>query len=290
MNTEIRPLPEFEYYAPQSLEEAILLLEQNSPWAKLIAGGTDLLPLMKKRMILPRVLIDLSRIKELSFIDRKGSYLHIGAMTNLNEILGSEIVKEKAPILTEAISQLACSGIRNRATIGGNLCNASPAADTAPPLLVLNASVRLTGPSGERSVPLTEFFLGPGQTTLKPDEIMTEVIIPCKDGKSVFLKLGRRRGFTLSIVSAAVFAEINQGRFERISIAIGAAAPTPLRCYATESALEGKTVNPENIERASLVVRNEVNPIDDVRASAAYRTEMASVLVKRALLKIAKEA
>jgi carbon-monoxide dehydrogenase medium subunit len=205
----------------------------------------------------------------------------------LNEIKKSPVVQERAPVLAEAIGVLASNPIRNRATIGGNLCNASPAADTAPPLLALDASLTLMGSDSERVVPISEFFVGPGQTVKRPDEVVKDVIIPLKKGRSAFLKLGRRKGFTLSIASVAAFGVITDGKFDDLRVALGAVAPTPIRSLKVEEALVGMEVSEERIEKAARLVKEEVNPITDVRASAAYRKEMSYVLTKRVLKKIA---
>jgi len=287
MEAEIRPLPEFEYVAPASLKEVIAVLREHGDTAKLLSGGTDLIPRMKKLAITPGVVVDLNRISELSFIDMREDSLCIGAGTRLTDILQSPLVQEKAGVLVEAIRVLASPGIRNRATIGGNLCNASPAADTAPPLLSLDASVKLQGRDGDRVVALSQFFTGPGETIRRVDEILTEVLIPYKQGPSAFLKIGRRKGFTLSIASVAAFAVITDGKFEDIRVALGAVAETPILSGKVENLLKGTEVSEENIEKASALVKEEVRPISDVRASAAYRKEMASVLVKRVLNKIA---
>jgi len=196
-------------------------------------------------------------------------------------------VREKAPALTQALQIMACPPIRNRATIAGNLCTASPAADTAPPLLVLNASVRLQGSGGERMVPLAEFFLGPAETVKRPDEILTAVIIPLEEGRSGFLKLGRRKAFTLSIASAAAFAKTRGGRIEEVRVALGAVAPTPIRGRKVEETLKGKEANEANIAQAAEWIRSEVKPISDVRASAEYRRDMSYVLTRRVLGKVA---
>jgi len=287
METEIRPLSKFEYFAPDSLSNVVALLQEYGEEAALLAGGTDLLSNIKRLSRSPNILVDLNKVPELSFIETKKDALHIGAATVLNEIKNSPVVQEKAPALAEAIGVLASNPIRNRATIGGNLCNASPAADTAPPLLVLNASLTLQGPDSERTVAISEFFSGPGQTVKRADEVVKEVIIPFKRGRSTFLKLGRRKGFTLSIASVAAFGVITDGKFEDIKVALGAVAPTPIRCRKAEDALRGATATEERIENAARLVNEEVNPITDVRASAAYRKEMSYVLTKRALKKIA---
>jgi carbon-monoxide dehydrogenase medium subunit len=287
MEGEIRPLPRFEYFAPTSLDDVVALLGEHKDESKLLAGGTDLLPNMKKRTVWPAVVVDLNRVPELSFVERRGRHIHIGALTRLNDIKDSVTIREKAPVLAEAIAVLAASPIRNRASIGGNLCNASPAADTAPALLVLKASVKLRGPDGERTVALSEFFLGPGETAKKTDEVLTELIIPCEEGRSAFMKLGRRKGFTLSIVSVAGFVTIENGKFMDVRVALGAVAPTPMRSGRVEERLKGVEVNQEGIERAAELVKAELSPITDVRASAEYRREMAYVLTKRVLKKLA---
>ncbi len=283
MEAELRPLPKFNYFSPSSLGETFKMLSDYKGKSRLLAGGTDLLVKMKKGAVSPDVVVDLSKISELSFIELAGGNLRIGGLTRLADIGESSLVREKAPALAEAIDVLASSQVRNRATIAGNLCNASPAADTAPPLLVLDASVKLRSPDGERIVPLAEFFLGPEQTVAKPDEGLTEVIIPLQEGSSAFIKLGRRKAFTLSVTSVAAFTRVKDGRFEEVRVALGAVSPTPMRARKVEEALKGKEVNEENIEKAAEAVKEECCPITDVRASAEYRTEMSYVLTKRVL-------
>ncbi|MDI6754856.1 MAG: xanthine dehydrogenase family protein subunit M [Thermodesulfobacteriota bacterium] len=286
MEAEVRPLPKMDYVAPSSLKEAFNLLKKYKEKARLLAGGTDLIPKMKKGMVRAEVLIDLNRIHRLSGIKQRKDGLHIGGLTRLAEIRESPLVKEKAPALVQAISLMASPPIRNRATLAGNLCTASPAADTAPPLLVLDASVKLQSGQRERIVPLSEFFLGPQRTVRRPDEIVIEVIIPVQEGSSAFLKLGRRKAFTLAVVSAAAFARVRQGKFEEVRLALGAVAPTPLRSRRVEEALRGKEVNEENIARAAELIREEVKPISDVRASEEYRREMSLVFTQRILAKV----
>ena len=283
MEAELRPLSKFNYFSPSSLGETLKMLRDYKGKSRLLAGGTDVLVKMKKGAVSPDVVVDLSKISELSFIELAGGNLRIGGLTRLADIGESSLVREKAQALAEAIDVLASSQVRNRATIAGNLCNASPAADTAPPLLVLDTSVKLQSPDGERIVPLAEFFLGPEQTVAKPEEVLTEVIIPLQEGTSAFIKLGRRKAFTLSITSVAAFARVNNGRFEEVRVALGAVAPTPMRARKVEEALKGKEANKENIEKAAESVKEECCPITDVRASAEYRTEMAYVLTKRVL-------
>jgi len=283
MEPELRPLPEFDYVAPSSLKEALRLLKKYKDKARVLAGGTDLLPKMKKGMVKAEVVIDLNRIPGLSGIKLEKDGLHIGGLTRLAEIKESRLVKEKAPLLVQAIGSMACPPIRNRGTLAGNLCTASPAADTAPPLLVLDASVRLQNGKGKRVVPLSDFFKGPQNTVKRPDEMLTEVIIPVQKGSSAFLKLGRRKAFSLSVVSAAAFGRVRGGKFEDLRVALGAVAPTPIRSRKVEKALEGKEASEENIARAAELVREEIKPISDGRASEEYRREMSVVLTRRVL-------
>lgn len=294
MSAELRPLPAFEYVAPASLAEAVLLLKQHGTTAQLLSGGTDLLPRMRRRKNAPGIIVDLNGIPELSFIEVRGNALHIGAGTRLTALHESRIIKDRAGALAAAIRLMASPGIRNRATIGGNLCNGSKCADTPPPLLVLDATLTLRGPDGERIVPLAEFFTGRakampgcGKTAVRFDEVLTEVVIPFKQGSSTFLKLGRRKGSSISIASVAAFAAITNGTFEDVSVAVGAVGLVPVRGRTVETALKGAPVNEENIEKASALIKADIEPTSDARASASYRRDMAFVLTKRALMRLA---
>lgn len=291
MTIEVRPLPPFDYVSPGSLAEAVNLLTEHGASAKLLAGGTDLLLRMKKRKSNPRVVIDLNRIGDLSFIAMRQNALHIGAGTRLAALYDSTIIRDKAAALADAIHIMSAPAIRNRATIGGNLCNASRCADTPAPLLALDACVKLSGTEGERDVPIASFFTAPGngrgKTVLRSDEVMTEIIIPLQAGNSTFLKLGRRRGSSTSIISAAAFAVMVNGRFKDVRIALSAFGSTPIRSEKVEMALMGAPVDEKTIEQASALIKDEIKPITDYRASAAYRTDMAAVLIERAVTRLA---
>jgi len=290
MEEEIRPLPKFDYFSPHSLHDLSTLLKQLKGGISFLAGGTDLLVNMKKRITIPKVIIDINRIQELSFIEKRSNNIHVGSVTRLNNLIESSIVQENVPLLTEAIRFLASHPIRNRATIGGNLCTASPAADAAPPLLALNASVKLKSPDDEKIVPLSEFFVGPRQTVRKHNEVLTEIIIPCEKGSNAFMKLGRRRGFSLSVVSVAAFGIIKGDKFEDIRIALGGVAPTPIRAYKIEEMLKGVEVSDRSIEKAAEIAKSISKPSKRAkRASVEYREAMARVLTKRVLMKIAFE-
>lgn len=296
MRDQARPLAPFEYFAPGSLKEVLALLH-GSAGARVIAGGTDLMLLLKDRVVQPEVVIDLNRVPELSFVERDGDKLRIGAAATLNEIRASPAVREWAPLLLEAIAEFGSHMLRNRATIGGNLCHASPAADLAPPLLALDASVILRSIVGERSVPLSEFFAGPGQTVLQPGEVLREIEIPCRKGVSGYLKLGRRKGFNISIVAVAVFGAIEDGKAEDMKLALCAVGPTPFRSRAAEAALNGNPFSADVIDEAARLVRQDVERATDIRKASAtrratptyrratspYRVEMSQVMARRVL-------
>jgi len=283
MEAGVRPLPKMDYASPSSLKETLGLLKRYKDKARLLSGGTDLIPKMKKRMVKAQVIIDLNRVPGLSGIKLQKDGIHIGALTRLAEIKESRLVREKAPVLAQAIGVMASPPIRNRGTMAGNLSTASPAADTAPALLALEASVRLQSAKGKRLIPIQEFFKGPQKTARGADEMLTEVIIPVRKGSSAFLKLGRRKAFTLSVVSVAAFARVKGGRFEDLRVALGAVAPTPIRSRKVEEALKGKEVSEQNIAAAAELVKGEVKPISDLRASEEYRREMSAVLTRRVL-------
>jgi aerobic carbon-monoxide dehydrogenase medium subunit len=285
----IRRLPSFEYHAPASIQEALECLSQCAGKAKVLAGGTDLLVSMKKREKVPEHLINLKGIEGLNAIRydaRKG--LAIGGLTTVGDIERSQIVREKFGALWDAVNIMAAPQVRNLGTIGGNLCSAVPSADTAPPLIALGASVRLLGTKGERSVPVESFFKGPGESVLKADEILVEVLVPNPPENSggAYFKLMRRNAMDLALVGAAVFLRINKEKkvCQEARIALGAVAPTPMRALKAEHVLVGKEVDDKIAEEAGNKARLEARPITDIRASEAYRRDMVGVLTKRAIM------
>ena len=280
----MNPLPDFILYRPDSLDEALeLLAKLETP--KPIAGGTDLLPLIREVNDKPRNLVDLGRIEGLVGVREDGSFVTIGAMTTHSRLLRSEIIARKAPALHEAVACLGSVQIRNRGTIGGNLCNASPAADTAPPLLSHDAEVTVTSIKGTRVMPLGELFAGPKISSLEPHELLTEIRFPTPpaDSGSAFHRIGRRKGFTLSVVNAAAYVERNGDTCSRARVALGSVAPTPIGILEVGEAIEGRKLTLPLMGEAGTICEELVKPVDDVRGSAEYRREMAGVLVKRAL-------
>jgi len=284
-------LPRFKYLRPKSFEEALELLDKYGEQAKLLAGGTDLIVKMKDDVVKPKYVIDLSRLEELKFISKEDGVIKIGALTTLREIETSPIIRENVHVLSDAVEKMASWQIRNLGTIGGNLCNASPAADTAPPLLVLEAELKLTSSEGERTVPIDQFFTGPGETILKNNELLTEIQIPIMSNHAgtAFLKLGRRFAHTLSIVSVATLVVVEDDVFKDVRIALGSVAPTPVRAKKTEDRFRGLSATKDAVEKNCVWVVEDISPISDVRASAEYRKEMAIVLTKRALIEALDE-
>jgi carbon-monoxide dehydrogenase medium subunit len=282
----MRPLPGFTIHRPASLDEALELmgtLESVKP----IAGGTDLLPLMRDKAIAVDEIVDIQGLHELKGIAIEDGALRIGALTTLNEALESHLVAERAPVLREAVGHIGSIQTRNQGTLAGNLCNASPAADTAPALMVLGAQARVISAKGGRRVPVEELFAGPKINSLGKDELVTEIIIPelPLGSGAAFEKLGRRRGITLAVVNAAVYLALEGKKCVDARIALGAIAATPIRLPEVEATYKGRELTPEVIEESSRACYALVSPVDDVRASAEYRREMACVLVKRAIVK-----
>jgi len=282
VNTHIIPT-RFEYHAPTSLEEAVDLLSRYGGEARVLAGGTDLLVKMKQRLVEPGHVINIKNIEELTRIREAGGCVHIGAATRLRTIERSELIRIKLPLLCEAVSSMGSVQIRNMATLGGNLCNASPAADTACALLALGAEARIIGPEGARTVPLEEFFVGPGQTVMGADEMLAEVLIPLPEGAGTsFMKIGRT-SLDIATINIAVALKVAGGAVADCRIALGSVAPTPIRAHGAEEFLRGKELTSEALEAVANIVSEEIKPITDVRATAEYRREASKHLVVDAL-------
>ncbi|MCC7383469.1 MAG: xanthine dehydrogenase family protein subunit M [Deltaproteobacteria bacterium] len=276
----------YAYYRPHTLAEA-LELAAREPKARFIAGGTDLLvKLKKRRMEEPRALISLRNISELASLSHDAAgELVIGAGAPLSDVLLHPRVVEDYPALAASIQVLGSQQIRNVATLGGNLCNASPAADTAPALMIYGANAVLTRAAGARRIAVESMFVGPGQTVIEPGEILTEVRIPKPSARarSAFLRKGRVQ-MDLAIASAAVLLELEGTRCTKARVAVGAVAPVPLRLLEVEAVLSGSELSPSVLAQAKELVRARVSPIDDLRSSAVYRRELVAVLVARAAL------
>lgn len=274
-------LPPFELLRPDTLDEALEMLGTD-PTPTPIAGGTNVLVDLRGRVASVGVLMDVGRLTALRRIERMDSALEIGAGTTIAELLDNPLVANHAPILTTAYRQFAAPLIRNRATMGGNLAHASPAADSAPPLLVLDASLVLRSASRERVVPIEEFFVGPCCTTRREDELIVAVRIPNEmvGASFAYEKVRLRNADAISVVSVAALRERESGR---LRLALGAVAPTPIRVREVEDALSNVGSSNREIEEAAARAAKASQPIGDVRSSADYRRRAVDVLVRRCL-------
>jgi carbon-monoxide dehydrogenase medium subunit len=284
-------MEDFEYYAPRSLKEALSLMNEGKGKTKLLAGGTDLIVQMKDRRASPAVLVDVKRIPALNRLEMSAEgTLHIGAAVPLCKIISFAPVRQKFTLLHQACSSIGSIQVRNRATMGGNICNASPSADSAPPLLCLGAKTVVASSHGTREISLDSFFRGPGQTILSDNEILVEIEIPTPPSTSTscYLRHTPRQEMDLAVVGVAVLLVYSKqrNRCSDAKICLGAVAPTPIRVTDVEDFLAGKTIDNAVIEKASEIAASAASPISDVRASADYRREMVKVLVRRALNKI----
>jgi carbon-monoxide dehydrogenase medium subunit len=278
---------EFTYHRPKTLAE-VWRIRAEFPEALYIAGGTDVMGLIRSGCVGPKALISLRRIDELHGIEVNGAAdgggTRIGSSSTIDDVLAHTALGERYPVLHDAARPFGSVQVRNLATVGGNLCNASPCAGMPPPLLVLDARVRLAGPEGEREIPLGEFFVGPGETCLGPDEVLTAVVLdpPPSGTRSRYLRKGRV-STDLAFVSVAVLLGLDGDRCTRARVAAGAVAPRPLRLRAVEQLLEGRRIGPTLLSEARAQVEREVSPITDVRASAEYRRHLTGVLFQRAV-------
>lgn len=272
----------FDFISPKTIDEAVQVLADCGTEARVLAGGTDLLIRMKRKQWTPRAVVSLRHVPGLRDISLNGE-LRLGACMTLNGLIRSSIIREHFPVLAYAASKMAGVQVRSLATVGGNLCNASPAADMAPPLIALNARAVIVGKNGERVVPLDEFFVGVGKSVLEPGEMLREILVPRDESMHAsFIKLEHREAMDISIASVAV--SVKSGNGGDIRIVLGAVAPTPMRAHKAEAMLRSSELTEERINEAARVASSECNPIDDVRGSAWYRREMVEVLTRRQLM------
>ena len=279
-----RLAPRHDYYRPRSLEEA-WSLRSSVDGSRYVCGGTDLIVRMRSGRESPRALISLRCLPELAGISL-GEAAEIGAATTFTDILEHPALCARYPVLAQAARRIGSPQIRNVATIGGNLCNAIPCADSATALIVLDARLRARAPGLRRDIPVAEFFLGPRQSCLRAEEVLTSVLLdpPASEGAGIFLKATRVYR-DLALASVAVFLEIGpDGRScRRARVAAGSVAPVPLRLRSVESLLEREGLSPETVFRARDMARDAIAPITDVRASADYRRHLTGVLLERAV-------
>lgn len=279
-------MKEFEYFRPETLEEAISLRVTYGSSSVLLNGGTDIIIQLRDRLIAPAYVIDIKHIpglNKITFCKEEG--LFIGACVTMNEVSDHEDVIKYYPFLAEAARSVGSKQIRNRATLVGNIVNASPLCDTGTPLYVCDATICMAGINGRRELPIKDFITYVRKTALQPDEIVLGCKVPYLEGaKGIFTKVSRRREVDLSTICATILKIGDTYR-----MAFGAVAPTPVRIPMTEELLNGKTLTPELIEEAAMLAVTEVSPISDIRASKEYRLDVVEVTVKRSLEQLCEE-
>lgn len=278
-----------EYYEPVSLEEAIKLLRKFKGEAKVLAGGTDLFISLRNNSTQLKYMINIKKIPELSGVsyDPKGG-LVIGPLTTMNEVAEHEVIRREYSLLSQAAGKIGSYQVRNRATLGGNLCHAAPSAETAPPLLTLEVKLNLVGPVGERVVPIEKFFIGPGETILNNDEIIKAIVIPPLQERTAgcYVKHSYRKAMDIAVVGVAMLLTLDANYCKNARIGLGAVAPIPIRALQTEAYLKGKELTYEVLQQAGEIAAHEVNPISDIRGSREYRIEMIKVQIRRAAMTI----
>ncbi len=275
------------YRAPDSLEEALEILGEDSSFL-ILAGGTDLLvKYFDAREKMGNVL-DISRLEELKKIVIEGEKIFLGALTTHEEIYRNPDLQKKVPFLCRAAKSVGAPQIRNQGTLGGNMANASPAADLAPPLIAVGSRILLAGPDGERSFNLDEFFTGPGKTRKNPNEIITgvEFNVPVGDFRNTFLKVGQRRALAIAVASLAIALSCRQGKVEEVRLSAGSVAPTPLRARETEKILQGQKLDNLPLEKAADQLEKEASPIDDIRGTRVYRARVLGNLLRKGLQEV----
>lgn len=272
-------------YNPKNIKEALTYLGEED--THILAGGTDLIVRIKDRDIYPKSIVNIKMLP-LDYIKINGDFIRVGALTSVETLYRSEIINMYAPVLSDAAEKMGSPQIRNLGTIGGNIANASPAADTVPPLFVLNAGITLKGRRGERAVVIGEFFTGPGENIIERDEFITEVVFKKMESDEVwfFKKLGQRKALTIAKISLAFRGRLSGKKLDEVSIALGAVAPTVIYAKRTADFLNSKRLTSDVIDEVSKIIQKEIEPITDIRSTVEYRRKMAGALLKQGLLEL----
>lgn len=284
--------PSFEYLRPNTIPEAISLLQQYGQEAKILSGGQSLIPMMKLRLARPSYLVDINRIKGLSYVKEEGGFLKIGGLTRESELEASAIIQSKYPIILDTAHVIADPQVRNLATVGGNLAHGDPANDHPATMLALGAQVVATGPRGERTIPIEEFFVSLFTTALQPTEILTEIRIPAGAARTGggYLKLERKVGDFATAAVAAHLALNNQGIVQKAGIGLTNVGPKPIKARKAEDFLRGKKADAAAIAQAAQLAADEAQPSSDLRGPAEYKKGLVKELAKRALSRAAERA
>ena len=275
----------FEYYSPQTLDEAVALLQKLGPEAKLLSGGQSLIPMMKLRLVSPEYIVDINRIPGLDYISETDGQLRIGALAREHQLESSESVQSKFPILADTAKVIADPLVRSQATVCGNLAHGDPANDHPATMLALGATVVATGPNGQREIPIEDFFPGLFTTALEPEEILTEIRVPVPPPRSggAYLKLERKVG---DFATAGVAVQItldDAGVCTRAGLGLTNVGMTPIKAKQTEAFLTGKKLDESTAQQAAELAASESQPMDDIRGSADYKRDLIRVLTARAL-------
>jgi len=272
---------EFEYVKPASLEEAVAVLAERGEGAQVLAGGTDVVAQLRDDVISPDILVDIKGIDGLADIGRAGDRLLLGPLVTFTDAIESELIRKSFPLFYEVAVQVASKGVRNRATIVGNICSAVPSCDAGPVLLVHDAQVLLLGTGGERTVPITEWFTGPKKCDLRSGELVVglEAAASSSACAGSYVKLGRYQGEDLAQASVAILVSPDY----EYRVAFGAVGPTPVRAKKLEAAIRGQEPSDEMLEAARKVIARETSPITDIRATAEYRKHMLEVMLERGI-------
>ncbi len=278
---------EFDLHVPEDLDGALAMLAESDGQGGILplAGGTNMIVDLRARTVAPSALVSIGKVSGMCGIEIADGRVRMGGRTTVSDMLRSAELGAVAPSLVESARLFGGQMVRNTATVAGNICSGSPAADLVPPLLVLDADVTLTSRSGSRTLALADFFHGYKQMERRPDELLTEVSwpVPLETAANLFYKLARRKGDAITVVGVAVAMAVEAGKCRGVRIALGSVAPIVKRAIAAEKMLEGVVLTPESIEAASRTVVEEVRPLDDVRASAGYRSHCVHVLTRRLL-------
>ncbi|HUO41968.1 MAG TPA: xanthine dehydrogenase family protein subunit M [Methylomirabilota bacterium] len=277
---------EIDVLSPHTLDDALTLLQQYQNDIRIVAGGSDIIIQLRDGVVKTEKLLNILSLKDLKFIEEKDNRLHIGSLSTYTEIINSQQIKRHAWILRDAAKQIGAVQLQNTATIGGNLGNASPAADSLPPLYALGATVVTRSIGGRREIPIEKFFSGYRKTTLKPDELIEEIYFDRLNSNdaAAYLKLGLRKANAISIVDVAVaLRQKVRNSYNHVNVALGAVAPTIVRAHSCEQALIGKNLTDTSLKEAAKLASQDISPITDIRGSAEYRRRVVSSLVYQAL-------
>lgn len=276
---------QFAYHKAATLDEAVEVLTRAGPGGRILAGGTDLVPWLRDDATHPELVIDIKAVGGLAEISIQSDRLHLGSLVTFSDLLVSDLVMQHLPILYETADTVASPGIRNRATVAGNICSAVPSCDAGPTLLVLDASVAVFGPNGARSIPIEDWFVGPRETSLADGEIVTGISIPLQESPhgAIYLKLQRYAGEDLSQAGVTILLTAD----DTYQIAFGAVGPVPQRAHAIEDVLAGRPLTDDLIGEAKALVPDAISPITDMRATKEYRAKMCEVMLERGLRAVA---